>query len=36
MKILFLESTVDNLSVVASFVHQYTVRGDKKQVVPAV
>ena len=36
LKIVFLESTVHKLSVDASFVHHYAVRGDKKQVFPAV
>jgi hypothetical protein len=36
LKIVFLESTVNKLSVDASFVHDYAERGDKKQVLPAV
>ena len=36
LKIVFLESTVNRLSVDASFLHNETVRGHKKQVFPAV
>jgi hypothetical protein len=34
LKIVFLESTVNKLSIDALFVYHYTVHEDKKQVIP--
>jgi hypothetical protein len=36
LKIVFLESAVHKLCVDVSFVHDYSVGGDKKHVFPAV